>query len=107
MEETRDPKVDKLLESREIQFGLNHILAGFVSARHVLLSIYFDEITVAGRTWLALCVDTASGQTGRIRQWYSMDVPVIGLLRQEKVEPNSQRVTIMTELEDWSGRKKR
>jgi hypothetical protein len=101
-ETARDPKVDKLIDDHQVQFAANHMLAGFVSARQILLQVYFDEIDVAGRTWLALCVDAAGNTTGRVRQWYSNEVPVTGLLRQEKVEPNNVR--IMTELVDWSGR---
>ncbi|MHC4471745.1 MAG: hypothetical protein ACYTDY_00850 [Planctomycetota bacterium] len=101
-EVTRDPKVDKLLGTDVREFGPNHILANFLTANHMLIQIYFDEIDVAGKRWWALCVDTASGMTGRVRQWYSPDVPVVGLLRMERVLPRGTQV--QSELIDWSGR---
>jgi len=104
-ETTRDPRVDKLVGTSVHEFVPNHLLTNFVTANHTLLQIYFDEIQVAGRTWWALCIDTGASMTGRVRQWYSAEVPVIGLLRMERVTPRGPQV--QTELFDWSGKDRR
>jgi hypothetical protein len=101
-ETTRDPKVNKLVGTAVHEFKPNHMLTYFVSARHTLLQIYFDEIKVGGRTWWAICIDTGAGVTGRIRQWYSFEAPVSGLLRMERMTPQGPQV--QTELFDWSGK---
>ena len=83
-DERRDPKNDKIVGSSVLEVGTNHFLFGFESAGGVVTSVYPDEITVAGRSWRCLCVETSSPTMGPVRSWYSPEVPTTGLLKQER-----------------------
>jgi hypothetical protein len=101
-EDIRDEKTNAPVSSNDLKVGPNHFLWGFDSAGALVARIYEDPVTVAGRTFDAFCVETSARSMGPVRHWYSPDVPVIGLIRQERVEEGPY--SVLAELVDWSGR---
>jgi hypothetical protein len=102
LEEHRDAKTNAPLSSGEKRIIPNHFLWGFDSAGALVARIYPDPITVAGRTFDSFCVETSGRGMGPIRHWYSPQVPVFGLIRQERLEGGPY--SVQSELIDWSGR---
>jgi hypothetical protein len=101
-EETRDGKTDVRVRDVSRDIAPNHFLWGFDGAGALVARIYEDPITVAGRTFKAFCVETSARAMGPVRHWYSPEVPVIGLIRQERME--SGPYSVQSELVDWSGK---
>lgn len=101
-EETRDAGTNITVDSGTRRLAPNHFLFGFDGAGALVARIYPDPITVAGRTFKSFCVETSAAGMGPVRHWYSPEVPVIGLIRQERVEGGPAAVN--AELIDWSGR---
>ncbi len=102
LEEIRDAKTNTVLDDPVRKIMPNHFLWGFDGAGALVARIYQDRITVAGHTFNAFCVETSAPGMGPVRHWYSPEVPVLGLIRQQRLEGGPDSVN--TELLDWSGR---
>ncbi len=94
-EEIRDPKTDGIVHIEVKQFPPNHFLQGTDSAGGIVARAFFDEREAAGRLYSCLCVESASRTTGPLRQWFSPEVPVLGLVHQEKIEGGPFAVTAL------------
>ncbi len=101
-EEIREAKTNATVSSRNRRIAPNHFLWGFDGAGALVARIYEDPITIAGRTFKSFCVETSAAGMGPVRHWYSPEVPVVGLIRQERLDGGP--AAVQTELIDWSGR---
>ena len=81
----------------------NHFLNGYRSAGWIVMRMYPDEIFVAGRRFKCMCVEYLTRLSGNVKVWYSHEIPVWGMLRQVRIEPN-MRETVNAEITDWSGK---
>ena len=102
LEEHRDAKTNAIVDSRVRTITPNHFLWGFDGVGALVARMYQDRITVAGHTFDAFCVETSARSMGPVRHWYSPEVPVFGLIRQQRLEGGPHSVN--SELLDWSGR---
>jgi hypothetical protein len=65
----------------------------------VLQEVFEDRITVAGRDWDCLAVRFMSPMHGPVVQWYSQEVPVLGMLKMVRTRLGKEEVQL--ELENW------
>ena len=101
-EEIREARTNVRIKDSSRPIPPNHFLWGYDRVRALVARIYEDPITVAGRNFDAFCVEMSGSSMGPVRHWYSPQVPVVGLIRQQRVDGG----TIKCELVDWSGKTK-
>ncbi len=99
-EEVWNTRADRLVSSTERLLFPNRFLREYEAEGARIERLYPDEVTVAGRTWKALCLEVFVLSEGRVRDWYSAEAPVTGFLKREKMG-TAGVFKVDRELIDW------
>jgi hypothetical protein len=101
-EERRDPVADALLGSEVRQIGPNHFFLAFDGAGAVVTEVWTEDVEVHGKMIRCLGIETIGTLSGRVRHFYSSEIPALGLVKQVSMREGASPST--AELLEWSGR---